>query len=197
MNAPAEPAFEVPLLKAMRRAGLDGAMAEIRLDGDTLRLSGDQGGALAIPAREVARIRIARFAGRRGPPLHETKIWRAGEKAPLLLVASPHHPGSYGPVIRQFAGWVFAEGGQVLRGPGLLSVIVQMGFTVGSTGLLTLLLLGGAIVERRFWMWLVVAFFAALTVLLFVGLRRSYWPRHVCSPEELDEFLPPREESRG
>jgi len=84
----------------------------------------------------------------------------------------------------------------VLRGPGLLSVIVQMGFTVGSTGLLTLLLLGGAIVEGSVWMWLVVLFFASLTVLLFVGLRRSYWPRRVSSPEELDEFLPPREEQR-
>jgi len=171
-------------------------MAAIRLDGDKLRLAGDRGGALAIPAREVDRLRIAAFHGRRGPALHETKIWRAGEKAPLLLVASPHHPGSYGPVIRQFAGWVFAEGGQVLRGPGLLSVIVQMGFTVGTTGLLTLLLLGGAIVEGSVWMWLVVLFFASLTALLFVGLRRSYWPRRVSSPEELDEFLPPREEQR-
>ena len=196
MSAPAEPAFQVPLLEAMRRAGLDGSMAEIRLDGDTLRLVGERSGALAIRAGEVDRIRIAAFRGRRGPPLHETKIWRAGERTPLLIVASPHHPGSYGPVIRRFAGWVFAEGGQVQRGPGLLSVIVQMGFTVGSTGLLTLLLLGGAIVERSFWMWLVVLFFAGLTVLLFVGLRRSYWPRRVSSPEELDEFLPPREEER-
>ena len=194
MSAPAEPAFEVPLLEAMRRAGLEGLMAEVRLDGDTLRLAGDRGGALAIPAREVDRIRIAAFRGRRGPPLHETRIWRAGAEGSLLLVASPHHPGSYGPVIRRFAGWVFAEGGEVLRGPGMLSVIVQMGFTVGSTGLLTLLLLGGAIVERSVWMWLVVLFFASLTVLLFVGLRRSYWPRRVSSPEELDEFLPPREE---
>jgi len=75
-------------------------------------------------------------------------------------------------------------------------MIVQMTWIVGSVTLVAVVLLGGAIVEGKWWMWLIEAFVVALAILLFVGLRRSYWPRHVSRPDQLDELLPTREENR-
>jgi len=171
-------------------------MAEIGLEGDALILAGDQGGRLAIPAREVECIRIASSPARYGSASYETRIWRTGTPGGLAIVPVPRAPGSYGPTMRNFAGWVFADGGVVIRGPSLAAVIVQMTWTVGSVTLVAVVLLGGAIVEGKWWMWLIEAFVVGLAILLFVGLRRSYWPRRVSRPDQLDELLPPREESR-
>ena len=160
-------------------------------------LTGEQGSRLAIPAGDVACIRIAGFPVRYGPTLYETRIWRTGKGRPLLIVPMPHQLANYGPAMREFAGWVHAVGGDVLRGPGLLALVVQTAFTVGSVALIALLLLGGAIVEGKWWMWVITLFAAGLAVLLFFGLYRTSWPRRVTSPDELDEMLPLREESRA
>ena len=196
MGARAEPPFEVPLRRSLRRAGLRGSTAEVRLQGDTLILSGAEGGSLAIPPSAVECLRIASYSSRHVPPDYEFRIWRAGERGSLVIATAPRRHGSYGPVMREFAGWVFADGGRVLRGPGLLRLIVQMIWTVGTVALFALVLLGGAIAEGKWWMWLITLFVAGLAVLLFVGLYRTSWPRRVTSPEQLDEMLPAREEVR-
>jgi hypothetical protein len=196
LTADAEATFTVPLGSAMRGAGLRGTMAEIRLEGDALILTGDQGGRLAIPARDVECIRVASHPGRYRSTGYETRIWRIGTRAPLSIVPMPHALGNYGATMRSFAGWVFADGGKVLRGPSLPVLIVQMTWTVGSVALVAVLLLGGAIVEGLWWMWLIEAFVIGLAILLFVGLRRSYFPRRVSRPDQLDELVPPAEENR-
>ncbi|WP_114950995.1 hypothetical protein [Sphingosinicella terrae] len=196
MSAAAEPAFTVPLSRAMRRAGLRGAMAQVRLEGDILVLGGDGGGTLALVPGDVTCIRIASYPGRHRPTGYETRIWRRQASGSLAIVPMNHAMGGYGPVMRRFAGWVFADGGSVLRGPSLPALLFQMAWTVGGIALIALLLLGGAIAEGLWWMWLIVALFAGLAVLLFVGLRRAYWPRRVIRPEQLDEFLPLSEENR-
>jgi hypothetical protein len=197
------PGFAVPLRRAMRRAGLRGSTAEVRLQGDELVLTGDAGGMILIPAREVDRIRIAsirlpppRHSVRPPATLYDTKIWRSGERRPLLIGPPLDHPTRYGPVMREFAGWVFAAGGEILRGPGLFALTVEMVWTVGSVTVVGLLLLGGAIVEDRLWLWIVSAIVLALPFFLARRIYRRHWPRRVSRPEELDEVLPPREESR-
>ena len=194
--SPEDRRFTIKLSRALRSAGLRGSAAEIGLEGEVLVLSGDQGGRIAIPAQEVERIRIVSYPARYVPTDYRTRIWRTGEPRSLVIAPETRRTGDYGPVMRQFAGWVFANGGEVLRGPSLVRLLAQMIWTVGSLALIALVLLGGAIVEGRWWMWLITAFVAGLAGLLFVGLYRTAWPRRVTEPGQLDEYLPPAQETR-
>ena len=67
----------------------------------------------------------------------------------MNAVGAPRRPGHYRLVMRQFAGWAFSHGGEVLRGPSLVSLLAQAVWTVGSLALFALVLLGGAIAEGR------------------------------------------------
>ena len=189
------PRFTFPLGKTLRGAGLQGAAVEVELEGKALILRGDGGGRLSIPAREVECMRIASYTARSHPTSWQTFIWRSGERRPVAISPLSHEPGDYGPMMRTFSIWVSADGGRVLRGPGLTSLIIQMILTVGSVSLVALVLLGAAIVDRQWYMWLITAFVAGLAVLLFVGLRRTNWPRRVTEPDLLAEFLPPAQET--
>jgi hypothetical protein len=198
----AEPRFAVPLRRAMRREGLTGSKAEVRLEGDALVLTGDAGGSMRIPAPEVDRLRIAslllpppRHSPRPPRMLYETWIWRSGNRARLLIGPPADRRGQYRAVMREFAGWVFADGGKVYRGPGLATLIVKMAWIFVPLSLLGLLLLGGAIIEGRPWLWLVAFFVLALPILLARRTWQRHWPRRVTCPEELDEVLPPPKES--
>ena len=200
----AEPYFAVPMRRAMRREGLAGSKVEVRLQGNALVLTGDAGGSLRVPAAEVDRIRIARV--RLPPPRHsprppktvyETRIWRSGHRAGLLIGPPADRRRHYRALMREFAGWVFAGGGKVVRGPGLAILLVQTAWAIVPLGLIGLLLLGGAIVEGRFWLWLVAFFVLALPIFLARRVYRRHWPRRVSRPEELDEVLPPPEENEA
>lgn len=201
MKDGAERHFPVPLRRAMRREGLTGSKAEVRLEGDALVLTGDGGGRLRISASEVDRIRIASLP--LPPPRHSTRpprivfetwIRRSGGRAALRIgPPGPGHGGPYRAAIREFAGWVFAGGGEVYRGPGLPTLIVKMAWVVVPLSLIGLLLLGGAIVEGRLWLWLAALFVLALPIWLARRIWRRHWPRRVGRPEELDEVLPPPE----
>jgi hypothetical protein len=200
----APPHFAVPMRRAMRREGLAGSKVEVRLQGDTLVLTGDAGGSLSVSAAEVDRIRIASVRlppPRRSPrpprTLYETRIWRSGNRARLLIGPPADRRGHYRAVMREFAGWVFEDGGKVLRGPGLATLLLQTVWATVPLGLIGLLLLGGAIVEGRPWLWLLAFFVLTLPVLLARRAYRRHWPRRVTRPEELDEVLPPTEESQA
>lgn len=203
MRDGAERHFTVPLRRAMRREGLAGSKAEVRLEGEALLLIGDSGGTIRISAREVDRLRIASL--QLPPPRHSTKpprtvyetwIRRRGSRAAVRIgPPGPGHGGPYRATIREFAGWVFADGGAVYRGPGLATLIVEMAWVVVPLSLIGLLLLGGAIVEGRFWLWLVAFFVLASPIVLARRAWRRHWPRRVSRPEELDEVLPPPEGS--
>jgi hypothetical protein len=200
----AEPRFAVPLRRAMKREGLAGSKADVALHGDTLVLMGDGGGRIRVSARDVDRMRIAslqlpppRHSTRPPAILYESRIWRTGKRAPLLIGPPADRPDHYRALMREFAGWVFAEGGEVIRGPSLAALTVQMVWTVVPLSLLGLLLVGGAMVEGLVWLWLAAASVLALPFFLARWAYRRHWPRRVSRPEELDEQLPPPEESQA
>ena len=200
MNEQAEPRFAVPLRRAMRREGLAGSRAEVRLQGDTLVLTGDSGGTLSIAAAEVERLRIAfhelpppRFVVRPPSRLYQARIRRRAKRS--LLVGPPSdRPDQYRAAMRLFAGWVFANGGEVLRGPGLAELILRLVWAIVPLTLIGLLLLGGAIVEGLVSLGLAAVLVLALPAFLVRRIHRRHWPRRVTRPEELDEVLPPPEE---
>jgi hypothetical protein len=197
----AGPRFAVPLRAAMKREGLAGATVSVSLDGDVLVLTGEGGGLLRVPAAEVERLRIAtvtlpppRHSVRPPTTLYEARIWRTGHRGRLLIGPSADRPHHYRSVMREYAGWVFAGGGEVLRGPGLGELVLRMAWAIVPLGLLGLLLLGGAVVEGLAWLWLLAASVLAAPIFLARRIRRRHWPRRVESPEALDDVLPPLEE---
>lgn len=184
-------------MAAMRAVGLSGVTARVGLRGDTLVIAGDESGEIEIRPSEVDRMRISAYSSRAQPrPRYDTRIWRHGERTPLAIAPPLDRHGTYGPVMRTFAGWVFADGGQIIRGPGLFGVSVELVVMIGFPGLITLALLNEALASGGVGLWIVTFFSAGLTALLFKALSVSQWPRRVTRPEELDEYLPAREESR-
>lgn len=196
MNDAGGPGFAVPLRKAMRREGLAGPAALVSLEGDVLVLRGQERGQLRVPAGDVERLRLAtltlpppRFAARPPTKLYEARIRRSGRR-PRLLVGPTTDRDHYRSIMREFAGWVFTDGGEVLRGPGLFELALRMAWAIVPLGLLGLLLLGGAIVEGLAWLWLLALGVLATPFVLARRVARRHWPRRVTRPEELDEVLP-------
>ena len=187
------PSFEAPPVGALGRAVLKGGMATVRLEGDALKLTGDEGGELAIPAHQVDRIRIVHFGGGRRPTSYETRIWRGNGEEPLLIMPPPHHPGDYATVIRSFAARVAALRGldRVLRGPGRATAIVQLLLVGLPVTLLAAFLLFAAVADGSGWMWLLATLALALDAWLIAGMVRNRWPRRVRTLDELDRELPP------
>ena len=187
----------MPLLAGLRAAGLRGENAHVRIRGDKLVITGDEAGGIEIAPHDVDRIRINTYSSRARPiPHYDTRIWLRGVWKPLAFAPPRHRHGTYGPVMREFAGWVFADGGKVIRGPGLFGLVVQTVLTIGIPSLVTLALLGEALESGQIAIWIVTVFCAGLTLLLFNALYLSQGPRRVTRPEQLDEFLPAREEKR-
>lgn len=193
--------FAVPLRRTMKREGLAGETVAVSLDRNALVLTGDAGGLLRVPATEVERIRIAtlllppsRHSMRPPTTLYETRIWRTDNRARLLIGPATDRPVHYRSVMREFAGWVFADGGEVFRGPGLAELILRMAWTIVPLSLIGLLLVGGAMVEGLAWLWLLAVSVLATPFFLAHRIWRRHWPRRVHRPEELDEVLPPLEE---
>jgi len=186
---------ETALVGALARAGPEGMIGKVRLDGDTLRVVGEKGGELAIPAVQVERIRLVRISGSRLGTTYEAKIWPKGASAPFLLMP-PRPPTGYGPVIKGFAGRVAAAGGTVMRGPGLATAIVNLLIIGGSFTLLA----AGAVLLAVFdggWPWWLAAIITvALDLLLLFDTFRNRWPRRVRNLDELDRELPRKEENQ-
>jgi hypothetical protein len=185
--------FETALVGALARAGPEGMIGKVRLDGDTLRVVGEKGGELAIPAVQVERIRLVRISGSRLGTTYEARIWRKGMSAPVLLMP-PRPPGGYGPVIKGFARHVAAVRGTVMRGPGLVTAIVNLLIMGGSVTLLATgaVLLG--VYEGGWGWWLAAAVAVALDFLLLASTLRNRWPRRVRNLDELDRELPSKKE---
>ena len=188
-----QPRFEAALVGALARAGLEGGVGIVRLDGDTLRIAGEKGGELAIPAAEVERIRLVKYSGSRLGTSYESKIWRKGGSEPLLLMP-PRPPVGYGSVIKGFAGGVAAAGGTVMRGPGLATAIVSLLIIGGSVTLLVAAAVLLAVFEGGWGWWLAAAVAIALDLLLLANTFSNRWPRQVRNLDELDRELPSKED---
>ena len=193
MSRSDQPGFETALVGALARAGLEGGVGIVRLDGDTLRIAGEEGGELAIPAQQVERIRLVRFAGSRIGTTYEAKIWRKGAPEPVLLMPS-RPPVGYGPVMKGFAGQVATARGTIMRGPGLATAATNLAIMGGSVTLLATGAVLLAMFEGGWGWWLAAAIAVALDLLLLRDTFRNRWPRRVRNLDELDRELPSREE---
>jgi hypothetical protein len=176
---------------ALRRCGVTGPDVVVRLEGSTLMIVGEDGGAVAIPAASVDLIR--QFSTQTVhspdgdiPPLYETKIWWDGRSKPALLIPVEDH-SAYCAAIAGFAGQVAAANGlERLRiGPGYATAIVNL-LLVGIPCLfLFAYVLGIAMMDGGWWWPAAVAI-----VIAFAWLARrnlvSRWPRAVRS---LDQFV--------
>lgn len=185
--------FHVPVTAELERAGLRGLQASISLEGDTLRLSGEEGGEIAVQATDVERLQLAHFGGSRLPTLYEAKIWRKSLPGPLLIVAG-RQPGQYGPAMKAFAGRIAGRGGAVMRGPSLRTALAGLLLAGGS---LTLLAAGAvllAVLDDGWGWWLLAIALIVIDGLWLVATFRNRWPRRVLDPDELDRELPPAKE---
>ena len=179
----------MPLVGDLRQHGLSGEIGMACLEGDRFCVADRGGRRLELPLAEIERVRVVRYVSGIRPPMHETKIWRQGRAAPLLIV--PVDPRTYGRGIRALALRVAQTGGidRIMRGPGLLTATLNLLLINGSlamlaAGAVALALLAG-------WAWWLLA----LPILFLNGLAlrdtfRKRWPRRISSVDELESELP-------
>jgi hypothetical protein len=106
------PFFEATVGPSLRREGLNAGRARIAFERGTLTITGLEGGAIAIPAGLVERVRFGRAIG--DPKLPETcvaRIWRRGQRTPIVVGSVLHGEGSYSATMKPFAAAVAAGGG--------------------------------------------------------------------------------------
>jgi hypothetical protein len=175
----------------LERCGVTGPDVVVRLEGSTLRIVGEQGGAVAIPAASVDLMRQFSTQTIQSPdgdipPLYETKIWWDGRSKPALLIPIEGH-GAYCDAIAAFAGQVAAANGlERLRiGPGYTTAIVNL-LLVGIPCLLLFAYVLWVATTDGGWWWLAaVAIFVTFVWLAGRNIV-SRWPRPVRS---LDQFV--------
>jgi hypothetical protein len=127
--------FEAARDAGLRRAGIAGRPT-VRLEGDSLIVTGAREGRLAIAPEQVERMLIACTRARHGP-LYETRIWRRGDEKPLLLMprrSLDDKIESYPDIIRDFARRVAERGGidriRTGRGPDAGRIGILFAFAV-------------------------------------------------------------------
>ena len=123
-----EPSFQAFGSRRLRRAGVSGGRVRVALEGDALVLTGAKDGVLRIPAGDVERLRSG-YEETKYSRLFQTRLWRVGARAPLLLLPADGDTEAYGITIRAFAAHVAEAGGiaRVERGisaAGALIVVV-------------------------------------------------------------------------
>jgi hypothetical protein len=106
------PFFEATVGPSLRRGGLSAGPARAAFKNGVLTITGLEGGTIAIPAGLVERIRFGRAIG--DPKLPITcvaRIWRRGQRTPIVIGTILHGEGSYSATMKPFAAAVAAGGG--------------------------------------------------------------------------------------
>ena len=126
------PSFQAFGSRRLRRAGVNGRRVRVTLEGDELVLTGAKDAVLRIHARDVERLRSG-YEETKYSRLFQTRLWRRGARAPLLLLPADGDIDAYGITIRAFAARLAGAGGiaRVERGisaAGALMVVVLTSF---------------------------------------------------------------------
>ena len=188
-------AFTISNGRALKRRGLTGYEIMVRLDGNILTFSDEDGRTVAVPASQVDRLRFfrmdptqARYGGST-PAIYETKIWWDGGRWSILLVAVDELE-TYRAAIRAFAGQVAAARGldRIRLGPGWVTAIVNLLLVVPITLALFAYIFYVAIEDGGWWWVSAIVVFLAFAWIVGRNLY-SRWPRRLRSLEQLDAEL--------
>lgn len=168
--------FQADATRWIRRQGLRRDV-RIILDDRGLVFTDAAGRTATLAASRVTRLRHGVETARKFGPFHETRLWIAGESAPLILTAI-RPSAALARVLNPFAAQVAAAGGTLETGlstasawwtGGLLSV--PLAFAIAVCVL--------ALRDQPPWQWAVVS--SVPLFLAAVGLRvaRRSRPRHL------------------
>lgn len=184
--------FTVAGTRRLRRLGLAGRRLGAVAGPHALELRGDDGAPLVIPHAEIERLRVGKGESETGA-YFETRLWRRGEPAPLILRAPRDQWYPYAAAIRSLATHIAASHGVgaiergLTRGIALTLPLAMLALTLAA-GAISLFVL----VEEPWWGRLIVPAIPALLLAVCVWLATArQWPRSVASLAELDRFLPP------
>ena len=183
--------FHCYMTRDLRKQGLDGAEAWVRVNDEMIDLSGTEGGQLRVRLDDVTRIRVG-YLDAKGRT-YETRLWRSGSEKPLRLAATSGTWWAYGDAIRAVAAGLIArqrfdriERGNsrfdALFGPSMMGALL-----VGAIGVSVF-----ALGHEPWWGRLLVPLIPLIvfSILLWLGVAR-YWPRPIGDLADLDVQLPP------
>lgn len=194
-GASATDGFETAVTVGMKRRGVRGRLARVRLVGGMLRIDGAEGSGIAIAVTSIGRIRVGYFESRHGN-LFGTRLWLDDGGPPIAL--RPIRPfGGYRDIVLDLARAVAGTRGlqAVHRGTGLVAAVYNA------------LVFGAAFVGLSYtawkyweaWLWpllLLPIAFGGVTVYAARQMLRRHLPRPVASLAELDVQLPRAKETR-
>jgi hypothetical protein len=187
----AEETFQCHVNRHMRKLGLVGSVAWVRVGNDVIDLTGADGGQVRIRLDDMTRIRVG-YLDSKGRA-YETRIWSWGAEKPLRIMPTIASWAAYAQAVRSLASGLVArqrkdriERGysrfDALLGPVLTGLLV-----LGAVGV-SIFALG----NEPWWGRLLVPVIPLIVFgsLLWLGVAR-YWPRPIRELSDLDVQLPP------
>lgn len=191
-----EQVFQCYLTRALRRQGLHGSVAWVRVTPELIDFTGTESGQFRVRIDDIVRLRVGYVDAK--SRTYETRLWTWGAGRPLRIVPVTSAWAAYGAATRLIASELLARqrGDRIEQGASKFDAV----FGPLMMGLLVVAAIGISIfaLENEPW-WgrlfvpaIPVAIFGAL---LWVAVRRS-WPRPIVSLSDLDVQLPPHR-SRG
>ena len=190
MTGPLGESFAIALNPMLEQSGVRGEPARVRLDRGHLVIEGAVAGQLAIPAAQVAKLRLYVEAGK-FRTYYKSRIKRIGGGAEIVL-APAAEPGAYRQVMRGFAERVVEAGGLRRVEPGRNRIMAWAFYpaSVLLLGWLTFVCARHAVRTGGIGDWLVAGVFAALLA-LFLPALFGIRIKSVSSLKAIDAQLPP------
>lgn len=183
--------FQCHVTRDMRKRGIVGAEAWVRVGDEALEVTGADAGQFRIRVDDIARIRIGYVDTK--TRTYETRLWTFDAPRPLQLAPTRGSWASYRDGIRQVTGALVAKQRRDRVETGYSKFDAMFGPVL--TGLLAIASLGISIFvleNEPWWGRMIVPAVPLLVfgILLWVGVKRS-WPRPIQELSELEVQLPP------